>query len=67
MGRSALGLRAVRPRLWPGVMSLAAMLTFGTGHVSAQQTAVCSDTPAEGERIECTEPSTSSADITVVA
>ena len=46
-----------------GVISLAAWLAAGAGNGLAQQTAVCSDTPAEGERIECTEPSTSSTDI----
>ena len=46
-------------------MVLAAVLTLGAGNALAQQTAVCSDTPGEGERIECTEPSTSSTDISL--
>ena len=46
-----------------GVISLAAWLAVGAGYALAQQTAVCSDTPVEGQRIECTEPSTSSTDI----
>ena len=44
---------------------LFAVLAFGASNASAQQTAVCSDTPGEGERIECTEPSTSSTDVTL--
>ena len=45
------------------VISLLAVLVVGARNASAQQTAVCSDTPGEGERIECSEPSTSSTDV----
>ena len=49
-----------------GVTALVAMFALGAGNASAQQTAVCSDTPGEGERIECIEASTSSTDIVLV-
>ena len=39
------------------------LLAVGARNASAQQTAVCSDTPGEGERIECSEPSMSSTDV----
>ena len=45
------------------VLCLAAWLTFSAGDTQAQQTAVCSNTPAEGERIECKEDAASTADI----
>ena len=46
-----------------GVIALFAVLAVGPRHARAQQTAVCSDTPEVGERIECSEPSTSSTDV----
>ena len=46
-----------------GVIALFAVLAVGPRHARAQQTAVCSDTPGAGERIECSEPSTSSTDV----
>ena len=52
-----------RPRTSISALYLFAVLAFGAGNASAQQTAVCSDTPGEGERIECTELSTSSTDV----
>ena len=55
--------RALGSRTSIGVISLFALLAVGPGHARAQQTAVCSDTPGAGERIECTEPSTSSTDV----
>ena len=43
---------------------MATLLGLGVGHASAQlQTAVCSNTPAESERIECIEDVRSTADI----
>ena len=49
------------------LLVVAAMAAFllGTSTVSAQQTAVCSDTPGPGERVECTEGSTSTNDIDI--
>ena len=58
-------MRAESARTAAGVISLLALLTLGAGDLSAQQTAVCSDTPGAGERIECTQPSTSSTDISL--
>ena len=54
-------------RAWTlaGGAALFAALVFNAGNVSAQ-TAVCSATPGKGERIECTEPSTSSTDISLI-
>ena len=60
-----LQMRAAGARTAAGGLSLLALLTLGAGNLSAQQTAVCSDTPGEGERIECTQPSTSSTDISL--
>ena len=42
---------------------LFAVLAFGAGNASAQQTAVCSEAPGTGERIDCTEDADSSDDI----
>ena len=44
-------------------MLLAAVLALGASSAEAQQTAVCSETPGTGERIECTQPDTSSDQI----
>ena len=46
-----------------GVMLLVAVLAFGAGNASAQQTAVCSAMPGTGERVECTEAADSSNEI----
>ena len=46
-----------------GIAVWVALLAPSASGVSAQQTAVCSDTPGEGERIECTQDSTSTTDI----
>ena len=57
-------LKIVRPRrpiIY--VVVVTGLLVFGVPVASAQQTAVCSDTPEEGERIECNAPSTSSTDV----
>ena len=62
---SSSRLRALCARLWTGAMYLGALLTLAAGDLSAQQTAVCSDTPGEGERIECTEAADSSNGITL--
>ncbi len=53
--------RCVRTAI--GIIALFAVLVVGPRHALAQETAVCSDTPGEGERIECNEPSTSSTDV----
>ena len=45
---SSSRLRALCGRIWTGAMFLGALLTLATGDLSAQQTAVCSDTPGEG-------------------
>ncbi len=52
-----------------GVRLLSMLFVLITGALSApaHSTAVCSDTPASGERIECTEDSTSTSDITIDA
>ncbi len=42
-------------------------LTFGAGALQAQTTAVCSNTPGTGERIECSEDATSTSDIDIDA
>ena len=55
--------RALGSRTSIGVISLFALLAIGPANASAQQTTVCSDTLGEGERIECSEPSTSSMDV----
>ena len=47
------------------IMALLTMLALGAGNASAQQTAVCSATPGAGERVECTQPDTSSDDISL--
>ena len=49
------------------LLVVAAMAAFllGASTVSAQQTAVCSDTPGPGERVECTEGTTSTNDIDI--
>ena len=44
------------------LVALAALL-LGASSAEAQQTAVCSETPGTGERIECTQPDTSSDQI----
>ena len=48
------------------IMALLTMLALGAGNASAQQTAVCSETPGTGERVECTQPDTSSDDISLI-
>ena len=48
------------------IMALLTMLALGAGNASAQQTAVCSATPGTGERVECTQPDTSSDDISLI-
>ena len=45
------------------VLCLAAVLAIGARNVLAQQTAVHSETPGTGERVECTEDATSSNEI----
>lgn len=70
-------LRPARRRVLPSHVSrrawatglLALLLAFVTGvpAASAQTTAVCSNTPATGERIECTEAAASTTDIDVDA
>ena len=50
-----------------GPMALVAVLTLGASHARAQQPAVCHSTPGDGERIECTEGSTSTDAIDIVA
>ena len=54
-------MRAWRPII--AMAALVALLAFGAIISSAQQTAVCSATPGPGERIECTQPDTSSDEI----
>ena len=49
-----------------GCLALYITLVFGVSTVQAQ-TAVCSNTPATGERIECTEDATSTSDIDIDA
>ena len=66
--RSFRGIRA--PAVWRALaglllLAVAAMVAFGASTVSAQQTAVCSDTPGPGERVECTEGTTSTNDIDI--
>ena len=51
------------PRTPTSILSLVALLAFGAGSASAQQTAVCSATPGTEERVECTEDADSSDDI----
>ena len=51
----------------PVALVLVAMLTFGAGDALAQQTAVCSNTPATDERIEFTEDATSTDAIDIDA
>ena len=48
------------------IMALLTMLALGAGNASTQQTAVCSETPGTGERVECTQPDTSSDDISLI-
>ena len=64
--RSSVLMRAMM-RAWTpiGVTALAAALVLGNVDVLAQS--ICSDTPDTGERIECTEPDTSSTDIDIDA
>ena len=62
------GIRA--PAVWRALaglllLAVAAMVAFGASTASAQQTAVCSDTPGSGERVECTESTTSTNDIDI--
>ena len=65
MNDSTIRLRALHARVPIAPVSLFAMLTLGAGDALAQQTAVCNDTPATGERIECTEAADSTNGITV--
>ena len=55
--------RSCTTHVLTGVMLLAAVLAFGTRNAGAQQTAVCSEMPGTGERIECTQDATSSDEI----
>ena len=48
-----------------GVMALAAMLALGAADARAQATPVCNNTPAVGERVECTEGAASTDDIDI--
>ena len=45
---------------------LGPIFALGGGNAPAQQTAVCSETPATGERVECTEDATSSDEIRLI-
>ena len=56
-----------RVRLWTSVLALLVALVLSVTTANAQTTAVCSDTPASGERIECTGDSTSTDDIDIDA
>ena len=60
--------RAVRnPRGLAGAAALFFALALGVSAVSAQQAAVCSNTPAAGQRIKCTEGTDSTDDIDILA
>ena len=63
MEDSTLRLRALCARISTGAVCLAALLAPGARNAPAQQTAVCSEMPGTGERIECTQDATSSDEI----
>ena len=50
-----------------GAIVLTALFVLGVGGASAQTTPVCSNTPASGERIECTEGADSTTGIVIAA
>ena len=56
-----LGTRCARISI--AVLCLAAVLIIGARNTEAQQTAVCSETPGTGERVQCTEDADSSKEI----
>ena len=56
-----------RVRISTSVLALLVALVLGVTTASAQTTAVCSNTPAMGQRIECTEDATSTSDIDINA